>query len=75
MIELCTLGHGILRIFKPRKAHSGITFFEVKELYNLAYEQKAMARSALRQYRRMEARAKLLDDAYRAQLRLQRRAA
>lgn len=75
MLDLYDVGRGISQIFKPRKPNPGITFFEVKELYNLAYEQKAMARNALRQFRRMEARAKALDDAYRAQLGLQRRAA
>ena len=52
-----------------------ISFFEVKELYNLAYEQKAQARIALRQYRRIEARAKQMDAAYRSQLGLAGRAA
>lgn len=72
MVNFCVVGRRIVEIFGPKKA---ITFFEVKELYNLAYEQKAQARNALRQYRRIEARARAMDEAYRAQLGLVRRAA
>ena len=66
------------RIFKAlvKKAQkSEISFFDVKELYNLAYEEKARARNALRQYKKIEKRAKAMDEAYRAQLGLVRRAA
>lgn len=72
MLDICAVGRRISQIFKPKKA---ITFFEVKELYNLAYEQKAQARNALRQFRRIEARAKAMDEAYRIQLGLVWRAA
>ncbi len=64
----------IANIFKGQKVND-ITFFEVKELYNLAYEQKAQARNALRRFRKMEAQARAMDEAYRAQLGLMRRAA
>ncbi len=74
-MDICVVGRRISQIFKARKPGQGITFYEVKELYNLAYEQKAQARNALRQYRRMEAKAKAMDEAYRAQLGLVRRAA
>lgn len=72
MIDLTCVTRRISRIFKPRPP---ITFFEVKELYNLAYEQKAKARNALRQFRKIEARARAMDEAYRAQLGLVQRAA
>ncbi|NQW47028.1 MAG: hypothetical protein HQ464_04575 [Planctomycetes bacterium] len=70
-----SVGRRISQIFKARKARKGISFFEVKELYNLAYDHKAQARSAIRQYRRMEAKAQAMDEAYRAQLGLVRRSA
>lgn len=60
---------------KSRKKNDGITFFDVKELYNRAYEHKAQARNALREYRRIEARARAMDNAYRIQLNQNRRAA
>ncbi len=68
MVNVCKLGQEISRVWGFWKPKSDITFFEVKELYNLAYEQKAQARIALRQYRRIEARAQAMDKAYRAQL-------
>ena len=74
MVNFMGLKRGIARIFKGAKKKP-ISFFEVKELYNLAYEQKAQARIALRQYRRIEARAKQMDAAYRSQLGLAGRAA
>ena len=77
-MDISVVGRRISGIFKGRKAgkaQQGITFFEVKELYNLAYEQKAQARNALRQYRRISMKAQAMDEAYRAQLGLVRRAA
>lgn len=67
MVDISILKWAMGRFFKKTKAQP-ITFFEVKELYNLAYEQKAQARIALRQYRRIEARARAMDAAYRSQL-------
>lgn len=66
---------GFLKNLSRRKKADDITFFEVKELYNRAYEHKAQARNALRQYRRVEARARAMDIAYRTQLTLARKAA
>lgn len=74
-MSISVVGRKISQIFKTRKPSQGITFFEVKELYNMAYEQKATARNALKQFRRIEAKAKALDEAYRSQLGLQGRAA
>lgn len=74
MFDISAIKFAIGRVFRKRKAEP-ITFFEVKELYNLAYEQKAQARIALRQYRRIEARARAMDEAYRSQLGLIGRAA
>lgn len=74
---------GVSALFKPGANHpdkntnpqKNISFFEVKELHNLAYERKAEVRAALRAYRQIEAEAKEMDTAYRAQLGLVRRAA
>jgi hypothetical protein len=68
MIDFCAVGRKIVNIFKPVKINDPITFFDVKELYNLAYEQKAQARNALRRYRRIALEAQALDNAYRARL-------
>ena len=75
MVNFCVWGAEILGITKSPKTNKEITFFEVKELHNLAYEQKAQVRHALRQYRRISAKAQAMDNAYRAQLGLVRRAA
>ncbi len=53
---------------KKKQQADNITFFDVKDLYNRAYEHKAQARNALRQYRRMAREAEALDEAYRTQL-------
>ncbi len=75
-MNIRVVGRKIGRIIKGLKGQtSEITFFEVKELYNAAYEQKAQARNALRQFKRIEAQARRMDAAYRAQLGLTRRAA
>ncbi len=74
MINFSGMGRKISKVFKADKAQD-ITFFEVKELYNLAYEQKAQARNALRQYRQIAIKAQKMDEAYRAQLGLERHAA
>jgi len=57
-----------LKAMNPMNKREGVTFFEVKTLYNQAYEHKAQARKALKQYRMIEAKAKILDAQYRAQL-------
>lgn len=76
MINICVVGRRISQILKAQKPETtAITFFEVKELYNLAYEEKAQARNALRRYRRIARRAEAMDEAYRAQLGLARRIA
>lgn len=74
-MDIRVVGRRITRMLTPKKTNQEITFFEVKELYNLAYEQKAQARNALRQFRQIEAKARAMDEAYRAQLGLIGRAA
>jgi hypothetical protein len=64
-----------IQSFKKKPVAAEISFFDVKVLYNEAYEHKAKARLALRQYRRIEAQARAMDQAYRSQLGGYRRAA
>jgi hypothetical protein len=47
---------------------NGISLFDVKALYDAAYEEKARARACLRTFRALLAKAEALDAAYRAQL-------
>ena len=72
MTAMGAVCRGFAGLFTRKPDSNVITFFEVKELYNAAYEEKAAARNALRRYKRIEARAKAMDEAYRAQLGLER---
>jgi hypothetical protein len=45
-----------------------ISFFDVKELYDAAYAEKAAARTSLSRFKALMAQAEALDTAYRAQL-------
>jgi len=45
-----------------------ISLFDVKELYDAAYEEKAKARVNLKRFRKLMEKATQLDLAYRAQL-------
>ncbi len=46
---------------------SDISLFDVKELYDIAYEDKAKARACLKLFKRRLAQAHKLNDAYQAQ--------
>ncbi len=46
----------------------GISLFDVKELYDAAYEEKAKARVNLKKFKKLMEKATQLDLAYRAQL-------
>lgn len=45
-----------------------ISFFDIKTLYDAAYEEKEAARESLRRYTALKAQAETLEAAYRAQL-------
>ncbi len=75
MVKMWGLKQGIQRVLRVKASKRDISFFDVKQLYNQAYEEKAKARNALRAYKKIENRAKAMDEAYRAQLGLVRRAA
>lgn len=45
-----------------------VTFFDVKELYDAAYAEKAKGRVSIKRFKKLMAKATLMDMAYRAQL-------
>lgn len=45
-----------------------ISFFDVKELYDAAYAEKASARASLSRFKALMAQAEALEAGYRAQL-------
>lgn len=45
-----------------------ISFFDVKELYEAAYEEKAKIRVNLKKFQKLMEKATQMDEAYRAQL-------
>jgi len=45
-----------------------ISLFDVKELYDAAYDEKAKARVNLKKFKKLMEKATQLDEAYRAQL-------
>lgn len=45
-----------------------ISLFDVKELYDAAYDEKAKARVSLKKFKKLMEKATLMDEAYRAQL-------
>lgn len=45
-----------------------ISFFDVKALYDAAYEEKAKSRACLKTFKSLLAQAEILDLAYREQL-------
>lgn len=47
---------------------NGISFIDVKRLYDAAYEEKARARACLRTFHALLKKAEKLDAAYRVQL-------
>lgn len=47
---------------------NSISLFDVKELYDAAYDEKAKARACLKTFKTLLGQAEALDLAYRAQL-------
>lgn len=52
----------------PGANQNRISLFEVKALYDAAYEEKARARACLKTFRSLLDKAEALDSAYRAQI-------
>lgn len=59
----------------PQANQNEISFFDVKELYDAAFAEKAKAEACMKTYESLMARAEALDIAYRAQLAAARPAA
>ncbi len=52
----------------PQANQNEISFFDVKELYDAAYAEKAKAQACLKTFQTLLGQAEALDAAYRAQL-------
>ncbi len=59
---------GLLRKWAGNDNQGEISFVDVKELYDAAYEEKARARVNLKRFRGLMSKAIEMDEAYRAQL-------
>lgn len=59
---------GILKRIAKNDNNAEISFFDVKELYEAAYAEKAQARVSLKRFKALLSKAEQLDEAYRAQL-------
>ncbi len=67
MLKLRRVGAGVRNVLTPRQKKGAISFFDVKELYDEAYKQKAAAMELTISYELLLKKAKDLDIAYRAQ--------
>ncbi|MEC9245485.1 MAG: hypothetical protein VYB05_11990 [Pseudomonadota bacterium] len=69
MNNIKSVGMRLIALATGREANeNGISLFDVKALYDAAYEEKAKARACLSTFRCLLAQAEKLDAAYRAQL-------
>lgn len=59
---------GILKRIAKNDNSGEISLFDVKELYDAAYEEKAKARVNLKRFKGLMNKAMKLDETYRAQL-------
>jgi len=69
MKKIKHLGRHFLSLVVDQGANqNGISLFDVKELYDAAYEEKGKARACLLTFRTLLDKAEALDAAYRAQI-------
>ena len=69
MKAIMCVGLRFLTLVSGQEANqNGISFIDVKLLYDAAYEEKARARACLRTFKALLEKAEELDAAYRAQL-------
>jgi hypothetical protein len=69
MIALKEIGGKAWKALHPRNDNRGeISLFDVKELYDAAYAEKAKARVNLKRFRALLDKATRLDSAYRKQI-------
>lgn len=67
MKQLKTIGGRVWGLFFPDNRNE-VSYLDVKELYDAAYEEKAKARACLYTYKSLMQRAEMLEQVYRAQL-------
>lgn len=65
---LCVKSRLLALILGPEANQNGVSLFDVKALYDAAYEEKAKGRASIRTFRALLVKAETLDAAYRAQL-------
>ncbi|AXX98075.1 hypothetical protein [Profundibacter amoris] len=69
MIILKKIGGRAWNAFRPQNDNKGeVSLFDVKELYDAAYAEKANARVNIKRFRSLLEKATKLDAAYRKQL-------
>ncbi len=69
MNSIKCVGQRFIALFKGHEANQNvISLFDVKELYDAAYDEKAKARACLKTFKELLEKAEMLDAAYRAQL-------
>ena len=69
MWGLKKIGQRAIKVLAPKNDNmQEISLFDVKELYDAAYEEKTKARVSLKRFKALMAKATKLDAAYRAQL-------
>lgn len=69
MNSIKCVGQRFIALFKGHEANqNSISLFDVKELYDAAYDEKAKARACLKTFKTLLEKAEMLDAAYRAQL-------
>lgn len=69
MIRFKNIGGKAWKALHPKNDNKvEISLFDVKELYDLAYAERAKARVGLKRFRTLLAKAQELDAAYRTQL-------
>ena len=59
---------GLLKKLENNDNAQEISIFDVKELYDAAYTEKAKAKANLKRFKRLINKAEQMDVAYRAQL-------
>lgn len=69
MFGLKRLGNKAIKVLIAKNDNNPeVSFFDVKELYDAAYAEKEQARVNIKRFKKLMAKAALMDMAYRAQL-------
>lgn len=69
MFGLKRLGKKTIKVLRAKNDNNAeISFFDVKEMYEAAYAEKKKARVNIKRFKKLMAKATLMDMAYRSQL-------